>query len=202
VGGIRGLPGSIARCVHLAAIALALAACSSGSAPSEASHPATAFADPCAFPAAARRFNVLQVSMEPTLQPGDQVVVEPATLTAGEIVVFPAPTGFSGESTVPFIKRIIGVAGDVVELRDGSVFVDNVQLAEPYVYPGDSTNPSSVSGGQTRWSVPNGYLFVLGDHREESQDSRAFGPIPTASVLGRVSYRCLPADRRGPIPSP
>lgn len=146
-------------------------------------------------------YQIEQQSMEPTLYPNQYVLVDKLTprfdgYKRGDIIVFNPPAGFATEEPpgVPFIKRIIGVGGDVVELRDNSVYVNNVRLNEPYVYDHQPTTPT---GGQSRWVVPQGELFVLGDHRQESEDSRRFGPIPVSSVIGRAWVRYWPPDVAG-----
>ncbi len=139
----------------------------------------------------------MQVSMEPTIDPGDKLIVEPATDARGEIVVFEPPAGYQATvQSTPFIKRVVGLAGDKVELKNGAVWVNGAKLDEPYVYKGQSTE---ALNGQTAWQIPDGHLFVLGDHRAASQDSRVFGPIAVSSVGGRVAYRCFPATSRGPL---
>jgi signal peptidase I len=86
-----------------------------------------------------------------------------------------------------FIKRVIGLPGETVEVKDGAVYVDGTKLAEPYVY---DQQPTTTTGDTARWVIPSGDFFVLGDHRESSADSRAFGPIPLTDVLGVVTERC------------
>ena len=191
----QGWHGPLVRSIGLVAIALASTACNASPASSTATPMPTSIVDPCTI-VGALSINIMQVSMEPTLEPGDKVVLEPASFYRGEIVVFPAPAAVVGSSEAPFIKRVIGVAGDLVEIHDDAVWVNSVKLVEPYVYNGQPTTPLTDT---LSWRVPQGYLFVLGDHREASQDSRVFGPIATSAVIGRVAYRCLPADRRGPI---
>jgi len=75
-----------------------------------------------------------------------------------------------------------------VEIRDTSVYVNGVKLDEPYVYE----NQPTVPFGASSWRVGKGELFVLGDHRQASQDSRAFGPIQKSSVIGRAWLRYWP----------
>jgi signal peptidase I len=148
----------------------------------------------------AQPYQILQVSMQPTLQPKQYVLVDKLSpnwsdYKRGDVIVFEPPAGYKEDGQdVPFIKRVIGVAGDVVQIKDGAVYVNGVKLGEPYTYQGNVTDPSYQSGKDT-WVVPKGYLFVLGDHRAESQDSRAFGPIARSSVIGRAWVRYWPADR-------
>jgi signal peptidase I len=148
----------------------------------------------------AQPYQILQVSMEPTLEPGEYVLVDKLSpnfddYKRGDVIVFSPPSGFQEDGqNVPFIKRVIGIGGDVVELRNDAVYVNGAKLNEPYVYGGQSTTPSPQGGAQTRWLVPKGYLFVLGDHRAESQDSRAFGPIERSTVIGRAWLRYWPMN--------
>ena len=144
----------------------------------------------------ARTFAIEQTSMESTLEPGQEVVVDRLTpafspYKRGDIIVFSAPEQTGRQE--PLIKRVIGVGGDVVELRDGAVFVNGLQLNEPYTYQGEPTMP--LGSGLTKWTVPAGWLFALGDHRAVSIDSRTFGPIPTGTVVGRAWLRLLPLNK-------
>jgi len=132
-------------------------------------------------------YTVMQQSMERTLGPGDNVLVVPGvTPKRPDIVVF-NPPGEWVKGGPAFIKRVIGLPGETVEVKDGAVYVEATKLAEPYVYDQQLT---TTMGATERWVIPNGELFVLGDHRESSADSRAFGPIPMADVLGVVTERC------------
>ena len=156
----------------------------------------------------AQPFQVQQHSMERTFAEGDYVLVDRLTprwspYARGQVVVFqPSPAVTSRKE--PFIKRVIGVGGDTVEVRDdGTVAVNGVVLDEPYLYRDDSgTVEPTEAAGQARWVVPNGDLFVLGDHRQVSEDSRAFGPIPVSSVIGRGILRYWPLADLGIIATP
>ena len=140
----------------------------------------------------AQPYQILQVSMEPTLEPGQYVLVDKISphfsdYKRGDVIVFEPPAGFQeGPQEVPFINRVIGVAGDTVELKNGAVWVNGVKLSEPYVFGGQETDPI---GAQSSWIVPDGTLFVMGDHRQASEDSRVFGPIAKSTVIGRAWLR-------------
>ena len=155
----------------------------------------------------AQPFKVEGGSMENTLLPGQYVLVDKLTphwapYARGDIIVLAPPTGASQDGVTPFIKRVIGLPGDRVELSDGSVSVNGVALDEPYLYPGsglrEPTDPSI--GHASTWLVPDGQLFVMGDHRQDSSDSRAFGPIEIAHVVGRAWLRYWPPGAFGMLP--
>jgi signal peptidase I len=138
---------------------------------------------------------ISQASMEHTLEPHQFVLVDKLSpifsdYKRGDVIVFQPPAGFQENGAdIPFIKRVIGVAGDLVEIHDDAVWVNGVKLVEPYVYDGQPTTPTS---GQSSWRIGPGQLFVMGDHRQESQDSRAFGPIQKSTVIGRAWLRYWP----------
>ena len=142
----------------------------------------------------AQPYQILQVSMERTLNPGEYVLVDKLSphfsdYKRGDVIVFEPPNGYSEDARdIPFIKRVVGIAGDTVEVKDGAVWVNGVKLVEPYVYDGQATTPIPITGTSV-WQVPKDSLFVLGDHREKSQDSRVFGPIAKSSVIGRAWLR-------------
>ena len=158
----------------------------------------------------AQPYKVQQGSMENTLLPEQYVLVDKLTprwssFTRGDIVVFDPPETWSaGGAGVPFIKRVIGLPGDKVELRDGHVFVNSVELEEPYIFE-DNGIPQTTEpaiGGQSEWTVPTGDLLVMGDHRQDSADSRTFGPIEIGHVIGRAWLRYWPFDVFGVLPTP
>ena len=152
----------------------------------------------------AQPFKVEQHSMEATFLEGDYVLVDRLShlwspYARGQVIVFQPPASFR-DGGKPLIKRVIGVGGDTIELRDGVVFVNGLVIDEPYLYRtaaglAEPTDPN----GTTSWLVPAGALFVMGDHREVSADSRIFGPIEVSSVVGRGLLRYWPFDRFGLI---
>ena len=157
----------------------------------------------------AQPYQVQQQSMERTLEPQQYVLVDKLTprwddYDRGDIVVFTPPEDWVQSDGTPFIKRVIGVGGDVVEVRDdGFVYIDGTRLEEPYVFLIDGApQPTSSSPDQERWVVPEGELFVMGDHRSSSADSRAFGPIPIDAVVGRAWLRYWPFDTFGILGTP
>ncbi len=158
----------------------------------------------------AQPYQVRQQSMEQTLLPGEYVLVDKLTprwdaYDRGDIIVFEPPSAWASDGDrTPFIKRVIGVAGDTIELRDGRVFVNDVAIEEPYVYQeaDGSSQPTEPTGGQSRWTIPPDEIFVMGDHRGASADSRTFGPVPTSSVIGRAWLRYWPVAAFGILETP
>lgn len=142
-------------------------------------------------------------SMEPTIQVGDNVFAQKVTLNLGmgveqgDIVVFENPVADSNHPIL--VKRVIARSGQIVDLVDGVVVVDGVPLEEEYAqgvsYPYEIQAPGvSVS---YPFTVPEGCLWVMGDNRENSADSRYFGPVPEKNLVGVVFLRYWPLDRIG-----
>lgn len=155
----------------------------------------------------AQPYRVEQMSMERTLEPNQYVLVDKLTprfdaYKRGDIVVFNPPDRWVQANT-PFIKRVIGVGGDKVEVRDdGQVYVNGIALSEPYLFQADGRAQPTVISDQSQWQIPDGELFVMGDHRESSADSRAFGPIQVTDVVGRAWLRYWPFDTFGVLQTP
>ncbi len=140
----------------------------------------------------AQPYRIEQMSMEQTLEPGQYVLIDKlsprwADYARGDVVVFWPP---DAEHEVPFIKRVIGLPGDRVEIRDGLVFVNGVELDEPYVFEGPTE--ASVLGDVI--VVPPDSYFAMGDHRSDSTDSRVFGFIGRDDIIGRALVRYWPLD--------
>jgi signal peptidase I len=159
----------------------------------------------------AQPYKVEQGSMEHTLEPDQYVLVDKLTprlgpYRRGDVVVFTPPPGFARAGGAPFIKRVIGVGGDTVAVKDGEVYVNGKALIEPYLFadvPGDPPEPTVAGGdGRSSWTVPDGELFLLGDHRAVSEDSRTFGTVPLSSVIGRAWLRYWPINVFGVLPTP
>ena len=126
-------------------------------------------------------FTIHQVSMRPTLQDGDRILLNRLTYRfrpehRGDIVVFHSPIT-PGEDLV---KRIVGVAGDRVAVTGGKLYVNGVAQNEPYLLE------QNFSGEMPETLVPPGHVFVMGDNRNNSGDSRLFGPVPTSSIIGKA----------------
>jgi signal peptidase I len=155
----------------------------------------------------AQPFQVEQFSMERTFEQGDYVLIDKLSprwdaYSRGDVVVFtPPPAWTSGPE--PYIKRVIGEPGDRVEIRKGMVFVNGVALDEPYLYTGADGKPEPTTPGvDGTWTIGADELFVMGDHRMESADSRSFGPIPISSVIGRAALRYWPLSALSFVTAP
>ena len=158
----------------------------------------------------AQPYKVQQKSMEHTLEPEQYVLVDKLTprfdtYKRGDIVVFTPPPDWVQDDGTPFIKRVIGLGGDTVDIHDGSVYINGTKLVEPYLYAdpkGSTPQPTTVQGDQHQWTVPQGDLFLMGDHRANSEDSRTFGTVPVSQVIGRAWLRYWPLDTFGILPTP
>jgi len=143
----------------------------------------------------AQAFRVQGTSMEPLLLDGERIVVNKFVyrfhgIERGDVVVFWYPR----DPAVSFIKRVVGLPGDLVEIRAGLLFVNGLEVREGYLpeafRDGDSYPPTEVR---------KGYYFVLGDHRRSSNDSRSWGEVPEKYIYGRAVFRFWPLARVGPI---
>jgi signal peptidase I len=156
----------------------------------------------------AQPYRVQQVSMERTLEPDQYVLVDKLTprfdaYKRGDIVVFNPPANWVQAQGQPYIKRVIGIGGDSIEIHDGKVFVNDIELVEPYVFQENGKPQETEDVLQTaHWSVPQGELFLMGDHRGSSADSREFGTVAVDKVIGRAWLRYWPLNTLLILPTP
>ena len=135
-------------------------------------------------------FYIPSSSMEHTLEIQDRVLVNKLSyrlhdVNRGDVVVFERPPNDVGQIR-DLIKRVIGLPGETVEGRDGVVYVNGRRLREPYLGSGMVTAPF---GPET---IPAGYVWVMGDNRGNSSDSRVFGAVPESRIIGRAFVRVWP----------
>jgi signal peptidase I len=138
----------------------------------------------------AEPFRIPSESMAPTLEPGDQALVTKlgGAPARGDLVAFHAPR--TGEV---LLKRVVAVGGDSVGIEDGVLVVNGRKQREGYVADPDAID--SVYFGPV--TVAKGSLFMLGDNRANSEDSREFGAVPADRVIGRATARVWPPSRWG-----
>lgn len=135
-------------------------------------------------------------SMIPTIEIGDRVIANKFVYRfeepePGDIVVLDDPTG----SVPTLIKRVIAVGGQTVDLVDGQVTIDGAPVDEPYTH-GLPSEPQTVS---LPYTVPEGSVWLMGDYRTNSQDSRYFGAVPLDKIRGEAIFRFWPIDRIGAL---
>ena len=149
-----------------------------------------------------RLIGVSGPSMQDTLYTGDRLVVLGSLLSgfeAGDVVVV---NDYNAELSETIVKRIIAVGGQTVDIdfASGVVYVDGEALEEPYIKE-EMYRPPFTTTQQTHWEVPEGSIFVMGDNRNNSTDSRddRLGTVDTGYVLGKVVFALWPLDRFGVI---
>lgn len=130
-------------------------------------------------------------SMEPSLKSDQRLVVEKLSYNfhqprRGDIVVLKVPNAGSGL----LIKRVIGLAGEKLEIKSGKVYINDQPLEEPYLSQQPQRDARAIV-------VPPEHVFVLGDNRGFSNDSRSFGPVPLDSIVGRAWFSYWPLDKIG-----
>ncbi|MBB4826828.1 signal peptidase I [Sporosarcina luteola] len=138
-------------------------------------------------------------SMEPTFQENNRVVVSKTSeIGRFDIIVFKAP-----DRDEQYIKRVIGMPGDRVEMQDDVLYVNGNPYEESYIKGKDEAGVNRITGNFTldeltgTTIVPEGYFFVLGDNRLKSKDSRDFGFISADAVVGKVKFRFFPFEKMG-----
>jgi signal peptidase I len=168
--------------------------------------------------AVVQNFRVEGSSMSPSLQHGEHVLINKAVYfrvnldrldflpfidagddpvrylfhppERGDIIVFQAPTDESRD----YIKRVVGLPGETVEIREGLVFIDGAPLEEPYI-------KERATYSEPPQPIPEGHYYVLGDNRNVSQDSHFFGPIPQESIIGKAWVIYWPFGKFGFAPN-
>jgi signal peptidase I len=128
-------------------------------------------------------YSILGQSMEPNYHETQRLLVDKVTprvfgYNRGDIVIVHSPV-----QDIELIKRLIGKPGDTIELRDNTVFVNGQRLNEPYLPLNANSGPTR---DQTKWTLGPDQYFIMGDNRSFSQDSRVFGGVSSANIVGRA----------------
>ena len=137
---------------------------------------------------------VLGSSMEPNFETGQRLIVNRVVnrfgeIKRGDVVILRPPSN----SSVDYIKRVIALSGETVEIKDGLAYIDGKTLSEPYIFDPPRYTMKPVE-------VPEGYCFVLGDNRNSSNDSHIWGPLPLDNIEGKVWLSIWPPDDWEVIP--
>jgi signal peptidase I len=149
-----------------------------------------------AINAVSSRIRVESISMQPTLYAGNFVFVNKLAYQWGEpdrgdVIVFRYPPD---PNQVPYIKRIVGLPGEVISINGGKVYVDGDLLIEAYL--------SSSTHYDGQWHVGEDHLFVMGDNRNNSSDSRTWGTVPIENVIGKAEVIYWPPEKWGVLNFP
>ena len=154
-------------------------------------------------------YSIPSGSMEPTLQVGDRIVVDKLSydlhgIDRGNIIVFSTPPkeNCAGPPVSDLVKRVIGLPGETISVSGGRVYINGHVLAEPWLptavrtetYPGPSQEPYSL---HSPYRIPQGDVYVMGDNRTFSCDSRYWGPVAESTIVGKVDLRIWPLSRIG-----
>ena len=154
-------------------------------------------------------YSIPSGSMEPTLQVGDRIVVDKLSydlhgVDRGNIIVFSTPPkeDCAGPPVSDLVKRVIGLPGETISLSAGRVYINGHVLHEPWLpaavrtetYPGPSQEPYAL---HNPYRVPQDDVYVMGDNRTFSCDSRYWGPVAESTIVGKVDLRIWPLSRLG-----
>lgn len=152
-------------------------------------------------------YSIPSGSMEPTLQVGDRIVVDKLSyelhgVDRANIIVFSTPPteDCAGPPVADLVKRVIALPGETISLSDGRVYINGDVLPEPWLppavraqtYPGPSQAPYAL---HHPYRVPQGDVYVMGDNRTYSCDSRYWGPVRESTIVGKVDVRIWPLSR-------
>jgi len=152
-------------------------------------------------------YSIPSASMVPTLQKGDRILVDKLSydlhgIGRGNIIVFATPSDehCAGPPVADLVKRVVAMAGDTISLAGGHVYINGKLLPQPWLpvatrhetEPGPGPEPYALD---QPYKVPKGDVFVMGDNRVESCDSRYWGPVATSTIVGQVDVRIWPVSR-------
>lgn len=139
-------------------------------------------------------------SMLPTLKIGDHLIIDKISyevkgiknIKRGDIVVFNPPPSAHSKTEIPFIKRIIGLPGETLSVKNGTVYINGEPLNETYILekPRADFEP---------YTIPDAMIFLMGDNRNNSNDSRYWGALPIENIIGKAEFRYYPFTEIGTI---
>lgn len=140
-------------------------------------------------------------SMQPNFPDGEFLLTDKISYRfhppqRGDVIVFKVPVNEEDD----YIKRIIGLPGDTVSIKDGFVYVNGQKLEETYLPPGLYTNGGIFLPNNKEVVVPDNYFFVMGDNRPYSSDSRAWGFVPKKNIIGKAWLVYWPPQKAGVVP--
>lgn len=141
--------------------------------------------------------------MDNTFHSGDYILTSKITyklrpIHRGDIVVFKSLSN----PNIDYIKRVVGLPGDKIMINDTGVYVNDTLLPENYLHVKTNLWDRGFVRSGIPIDIPEGMVFVLGDNRPRSSDSREFGPIPMDNIIGHVFYRYFPVNVMGPVSNP
>lgn len=139
-------------------------------------------------------FYIPSGSMEPTLKPGDRIIVNKLIYRysqpkRGDIIVFKYPR----DPQRDFIKRVVGLPGETIEIKDSIVYINNNEIPQPFLPPG------LQFGSFGPVEIPEGSYFMMGDNRNNSEDSRVWGTLPSENIVGKAMFIYWPLSRIGTV---
>jgi len=143
----------------------------------------------------AQPVRVQGASMQPRIEDNERILINKAIyrfqgVERGDVVVFYYPR----DPSVSYIKRVIGLPGDRVEIRGGTVYVNGAPIEEPYLLPEYRDRYDMPES-----AVERGHYFVMGDHRSSSMDSRSFGSVPEKYIYGKAAFCVWPIAKTGRV---
>ncbi|MBL7036527.1 signal peptidase I [Candidatus Microgenomates bacterium] len=149
-----------------------------------------------------RPHKIKGASMEPNFPDGEYLLTEKVSYyfnepQRGDVIVFKPPV-----SDDEFIKRVIGLPGETVSLKNGKVYINDKLLKEDYIADIVPTNPGNFLSEGESYIVPEGLFFAIGDNRPHSSDSRMWGPIDKKSMAGRAWVVYWPPKQTGKVETP
>ncbi len=141
-------------------------------------------------------YTVVMSSMEPNFQQGECIMVNKVCYRSsapqrGQVIIFDPPF----DSPYPYIKRVIGLPGETVEIEDGQVFINEIPIDEPYIFPEPPQNNKDY-GPEV---LSDDEYFVLGDNRNNSNDSRTGWTVPRDNIIGKAWFIYWPPSRWGVV---